>query len=118
MSEIHLLSYRETTHKYLEYYQAANEYLQDVTLEGVFMKFSNLRNATLVEVNLRGANLREADLEGADLDNTEFDEYTVLPDGTNWGSNTDMTRFTDRNHPDFWRSDRPHSPASRTSGKD
>jgi hypothetical protein len=37
----------------------------------------------------------------------------VLPDGTRWTPDTDMERFTDPQHPAFWRSDNRHSPAHR-----
>jgi hypothetical protein len=40
-----------------------------------------------------------------------LDETVTLPDGTNWTSDTDMMRFTDPAHPQFWRSDEPNSPA-------
>ena len=52
-----------------------------------------------------------ADLAGAQLDSATYDEKTVLPDGTFWTAGTDMTRFTDPDHPAFWRSDDPASPA-------
>ena len=37
----------------------------------------------------------------------------ILPDGTNWTLDVDMARFTDPNHPNFWRSADPQSPAYR-----
>jgi len=29
----------------------------------------------------------------------------ILPDGSKWTPDTDMTRYTDPNHPDFWQPD-------------
>lgn len=77
--------------------------LQHATLIG-----TKLQNAALVGANLQGANLQRAmlqgtNLEGANLENScfgeaydaaEFDETTILPDGTFWTPETDMTRFT------------------------
>jgi hypothetical protein len=60
------------------------------------------------------ANLKESNLLGVNLEGTRFDETTILPDGTHWIPETDMRRFTDPNHPNFWRSDDPRSPAYRT----
>jgi hypothetical protein len=30
------------------------------------------------------------------------DEATILPDGSNWSEQTDMARFTDDGHAEFW----------------
>ena len=73
----------------------------------------NLQEADLRGANLQEANLWGANLQGADLGGATFDENTMLPDGTKWTPGTDMGRFTDREHPDFWRSDDPASPAYR-----
>jgi DNA-binding NtrC family response regulator len=40
-------------------------------------------------------------------------QMASLPDGTNWTPDTGMARFTDPEHPEFWRSDDPGSPAYR-----
>ena len=62
--------------------------------------------ADLASADLFGADLMYANLTGAD-----FAEDTRLPDGTHWTPDTDITRFTDPDHPRFWRSDDPESPA-------
>lgn len=96
-----------------------------------------VRGADLREANLQGARLGDAKLASADLAlaniapsfavarlgdanlaGAKFDENTILPNSTfseynKWTPDTDMTRFTDPNHPDFWRSDDPESPAYR-----
>ena len=98
-------------------------------------------NANMVDVDLEGAFLQYArlngsNLQGARLEGVKYHEQTVLPDaeykaepakvntktmGTltstrhyytkYWRPNTDMTRYTNPNHPDFWRSHDEQSPA-------
>jgi hypothetical protein len=41
---------------------------------------------------------------------------TTLPDGTKWTLDADVARFNDPDHPEFWRSDDPSSPAYRGGG--
>jgi hypothetical protein len=94
-----------------------------------------LRDAKLLYADLCGANLKDADLCGADLmeanlqearlsTTTRFDENTILPDGkstvgkerryfSHWTIDTDMSRFTNPDCTEFWRSDDPLSPAYR-----
>lgn len=108
--------------------QGAN--LIGANLQGAILRIADLRRAHLVRANLYRANLIAIHLEGAILqganlqeaslwDSSEmledaiFDETTILPDGSNWTSDTDMRRFTDPEHPDFWRSDIPESPFYR-----
>jgi len=40
---------------------------------------------------------------GAHLERAKLAEHTTLPDGTRWKPDTDLARFTDPDHPDFWR---------------
>jgi hypothetical protein len=68
---------------------------------------ANLEGANLLETNLEGASLQEANLKGARVNGG-----TILPDGTKWTPDTDITRFTDPEHPEFWRSDDPRSPST------
>jgi uncharacterized protein YjbI with pentapeptide repeats len=65
---------------------------------------ADLSGADLSEANLEGVRLRGANLSGARLPGANL-EYTALPDGTSWTPDTDMARFTDPEHPDFWRPD-------------
>jgi hypothetical protein len=88
--------------------QGAN--LLGANLQGAFLRGGNLQGAHLGGANLQGVKLFNANLQGADLFNAnlqgaDFDENTTLPDGTNWTPNTDIARFTDPKHPDFWRPD-------------
>ena len=98
-------------------------FLGGVTLSHANISNANLRKASLIyaymkNANLSGADLRvtdltEADLTGVNLYGCNFNENTILPDGNLWTPDTDMTRFTDPEHPDFWRSDDRRSLAYR-----
>lgn len=78
--------------------------LSRANLDGAFLEDVNLRTANLGYASLKGANLRCAMLEGASLIGADlqdanlvfaiFDTTTVLPDGSNWASDTDMSCFT------------------------
>jgi uncharacterized protein YjbI with pentapeptide repeats len=89
--------------------------LQKANLQGADLQRANLQEADLQSANLQGTLLHGANLKGTNMYDANFDENTVLPDRTKWHSRTDISRFTDPEHPDFWRSDRPHSPAYRGS---
>ena len=83
-------------------------------LQGTELAYANLQNANLSSADLRGTNLAEADLQNAYVIFATFDESTILPDYSNWTPETDMRRFTDPKHPNFWRSDYDESPAYRS----
>lgn len=65
--------------------------LQDANLAGANLAKVNLCRANLANANLTLANLFETGLNGA-----------ILPDGTEWTFGTDMRRFTDPDHADYW----------------
>ncbi|MGB1288235.1 MAG: pentapeptide repeat-containing protein [Aggregatilineales bacterium] len=77
------------------------------------MRRCNLRHASLNDVcaigakleyaNLGGADLCGADLRHASLTGIHFDTKTILPDGSTWSRQTDMGRFTNPRHRQFWR---------------
>jgi len=82
------------------------------------LRSANLSGAKLRDVNLSGADLRRANLEGAIINKTtNLDKATILPDANDigdwlnpkfdkhWTPDTDMSRYTDPNHPDFWQPD-------------
>jgi len=82
--------------------------LMGANLEGVTLMGANLGGATLTDANLKGAklgqaNLKGANLTGANLQDTTLYTSTTLPDGTKWTPDTDMTRFTDPDHPDYFQ---------------
>lgn len=96
--------------------------LQDSAFIGAVITDTNFSNTELwhvdfsgtqfVSVNFDGAQFWEADLEGAQFaGNTVFSPTTILPDGTNWSELNPIDRFTNRQHPNFWRSDKVWSPA-------
>lgn len=84
--------------------------LQEAILEGANLKQANLEYANLQGANLGGVNLLKAKLKKANLQDIiwEFNElgstYTaILPNGHLWTPDTDMKRFTDPDHPNFWQ---------------
>lgn len=116
------LQYTDLTLANLQYTNLAFANLQYTNLW-----CANLEKADLWSTNLREANLRGTNLRSANLENTKFDKKTVLPDATYqgkdeggnylrdengnyiynkyWTPETDMSRYTDPNHPDFWEPD-------------
>ncbi|MEZ4671885.1 MAG: pentapeptide repeat-containing protein [Anaerolineae bacterium] len=78
--------------------------LNEANLECAYLQNAILAQADLRGADLSGANLNGADMSSAKLDaNTVFSPETILPDLTYWTPNTDMRRFTDSRHPDFWQ---------------
>jgi uncharacterized protein YjbI with pentapeptide repeats len=76
--------------------------LSNSDLQEAYLGLVTLLGADLRDANLKGANFWRADLRYVNLEGAIFDENTWLPDDTNWTSDTDMSRFTDPDHPDFW----------------
>jgi len=75
---------------------------------------ADLQQADFTDAVLEGANLTEANLRGAVFVNTVFltdkaspETVTLLPDGSKWTPNSDMSRFTDPEHAEYWC---PHTP--------
>jgi uncharacterized protein YjbI with pentapeptide repeats len=91
-------------------------YLRVADLSKANLGDADLFGAYLSEAELFGVDLSGANLHGARLEHASFNENTTLSDGTKGKPDTDLSRFTDSDHPDFWRSDGPDSPAYR--GKD
>jgi hypothetical protein len=82
--------------------------LQKADLQKADLGIANLQNADLTEANLKGALLSGTNLEGAilrqaNLEEVDYNPHVTLPDGTKWTPDTDMARFTDPDHSDFWR---------------
>jgi hypothetical protein len=110
---------------YLRWTQLVEANLESANLAGANLYGANLRQAHLEAANLTDANLWGADLTNADLQLANLcdanlsgarlagaklmgivcDHDTILPDGTQWDVTTDWSRFTDRQHPDFWLPD-------------
>ncbi len=68
------------------------------------LREANLFEVNLLEAKLQGANLTDAHLQAANLYRAQFDESTILPDGSHWTPDTDMKRFTHLYHRKFWLS--------------
>ncbi len=77
--------------------------LHKADLQEVVLRETNLLKAKLGQADLRGADLSGTNLKKANLDGAIFNEQTILPDNTQWTSETDMTCFTNPQHPHFWR---------------
>jgi uncharacterized protein YjbI with pentapeptide repeats len=101
--------------------------LMQADLRKADLEYASLQNAILAHVNLEDANLEKCDLEGAilvnanlkgaDLSGTLFSMQTALPDAEYtardahgnmlfnkyWTSETDMSRYTNPEHPVFWQ---------------
>ncbi|MCA9914656.1 MAG: pentapeptide repeat-containing protein [Anaerolineae bacterium] len=86
----------------------ANIYRAD--LRNANLAFANLTRADLIAADLRGANLQGAILKDVKWYHHKQDS-AILPDGSKWTAETDLERFTNAEHPQFWRSDDPKSPA-------
>lgn len=87
--------------------------LYGANLHGVHLERANLQAAHMGLTNLQEAVLEDSNLQDADFEGAELNIDTVLPDGIKWTPDCDLSRFTDPEHPDFWRSDNPDSPAYR-----
>jgi hypothetical protein len=86
--------------------------LNNANLTCSYLQGANLENANLCGASLKGANLNDTNLLHVHFDSqTQFDESTILPDCTYWSPGADISRFTDSEHRDFWRSHNPNSPA-------
>lgn len=101
-----------------------NADLSHAALRGAYFHRADLANASMYGTDLRGAALWQANLRGVrHLDKAIFDEKTVLPDSLAlydengavrvddqerilfdkyWIPGTDMTRYTNPDHPEFW----------------
>ncbi len=87
--------------------------LWNANLEGANLEMANLGGVNMEHTGLHKASLANANLAGAILVGAILDEATILPDRTYWMSETDLKRFTDPKHPNFWRSEHLSSPAYR-----
>jgi hypothetical protein len=106
-----------------------NAKMDDVCLHEADCRLANFTNADLLRADLsmsklqhaalNGANLHNACLYGADLSDASFSVMTVLPDAKSaghdadnkplftkyWTPDTDMSRYTNPKHPNFWQPD-------------
>ena len=71
-------------------------------LDAADLRGADLHKAQMIGADLRGAVLTGAVLTGAVLTGAKMDADTLLPDETKWTPDTDMARFTDAEHPDYW----------------
>jgi uncharacterized protein YjbI with pentapeptide repeats len=70
---------------------------------GANLRGADLRGANLNHAKLHGSVFENANLLGAEIEYALFDDQTVLPDGIHWEPHTDLERFTQAHHIDFWQ---------------
>jgi len=68
-----------------------------VNFDGANLSTANLEHANLDNASLRGTNLRKCNLRHARLSNANFDESTILPDGSHWHPEVELSTFTNPN---------------------
>ena len=110
-----ILNYANLTGATLSEANLQSAVLPSANLAGADLWEANLAGVLLYECNLVGANLFGANLAGVNLKKAIFDDKIVLPDAIYnhqtktydkyWTPDTDMTRYTDPDHPDFWQPD-------------
>jgi uncharacterized protein YjbI with pentapeptide repeats len=123
------LSYANLKDVNLEYANLEGANLGNANLKGADLSNANLKDTSLKYANLEGTNLSNSNLEGANLwrvslrgakglEKVNFNGKTVLPDAVNigrddkgnvildkyWTVITDMARYTNPEHSDFWAS--------------
>jgi uncharacterized protein YjbI with pentapeptide repeats len=82
--------------------------LVNINFTRVILWEAKLENAKFINTILEGADLEKANLCGTNAheeNNFKCDENTILPDGNKWTSATEMKRYTNPEHPDFWEPD-------------
>lgn len=84
---------------------------EGANLHGARMLSAMLRNVNFRAAQLGSVNFTNADLMNANFEGAHFDENTLLPDASTWTPQTDLRRFTDSTHAEFWRSTSKLSPA-------
>lgn len=67
----------------------------DSDLSNTDFQGANLTNANFDGSILSGAIFVDATLSGASFANTQFDELTKLPDGSNWNESLDLLQYVD-----------------------
>lgn len=87
-------------------------------VSGAEFQCANVSGANFGSADVRGVNFYNASLRDVNFQKAIFDEETIMPDAKEirrlfrpskydkyWTPETDMTRYTDPNHPDFWQPD-------------
>ena len=71
-------------------------------LRGALLPMTNLKMSVLMDAKLHGAILTGACLKGAYIHGAQFDASTTLPNGKKWTPETDVTRFVNPEHHEYW----------------
>jgi len=116
LNGVHMI-YANLAKVLMEETNLAGSNLVGTNIRGSNLIRANLSDCDLAHVDLSDSNLFQSNLKNCVLYFTHFNENTVLPDAENigsfgelqydkyWTPETDMTRYTDPNHPDFWQPD-------------
>ena len=80
-------------------------------LSHAYLEHTDLERAELMATKLLGTNLRNANLRNAEVILCQLDKDTRLPDGSQANTDEWFPPFTKPDHPNYWRSDKPYSPA-------
>ncbi|MCA0455751.1 MAG: pentapeptide repeat-containing protein [Chloroflexi bacterium] len=106
-----LMVYSNSQYANFDFADLREAHMAGADLRGARFNYANLEEAIFWGADLRGANLLQASLVGVGLVNAIgkhekaiFDDTTILPDGNCWTPATDMRRFTDPKHLEFWKS--------------
>lgn len=79
-----------------------NANLKEANFHQADLSASNLQRSNLKDTNFGGANLMNAKFYETNLHHARFDHHTILPDGSYWTPNIDLSIFTDPHHRQFW----------------
>jgi uncharacterized protein YjbI with pentapeptide repeats len=85
--------------------------LKHTTFANSDLRSSVFSHVTLGMTNFKGSNLTYAKFDSVSWRSRTYDgetRYTILPDGTKWNESTDIARFTDPDHPQYWNPTPPH----------
>ncbi len=102
LSNAHLRDF-EFRNSILDKSNLSNSDLGTTNFTKAGLRLVNLTAAQLAGTILRGADLTGANLRNASIVDIQIDETTILPDGKRWSQQEDLFRFTDPDHPNFWK---------------
>jgi uncharacterized protein YjbI with pentapeptide repeats/uncharacterized membrane-anchored protein YhcB (DUF1043 family) len=112
-----MLNYANLLHAELQNANLSHASIQIVNLSYAYLDNANLSHAILYQANLSHVNLEKANLRKADFEEVIFDTKIILPEAEwqrwdedleegiyskYWSTDTDITRYTNPEHPDFW----------------
>lgn len=97
------LSFAKLHKANLAWAELENSDLTYTTFQEASLVCANFRGAKLYAVNLQGADLTSASFIDANCQYLIFDSQTTMPDGSKWTPTVRINRYTNPNHPNFWK---------------